>query len=104
VGADFYPMCYQKNGRHNPIPCSYYDQVQGNAFLMGCGWIYFVVLSPSGFQVTVEPYDPVYVAQSLLPCLVDFWKNQVLPAFEERDRERCDVGWVPSQKQKRAAS
>lgn len=63
AGTDFYPLCHQKNGRCNPIPCSYYDQIQGNAYLMGLGYIYFVVLSPSGIQVTVEPYDPVYVAR-----------------------------------------
>lgn len=60
-----------------------------------------MVRGTSNGNSVAEPYDPVYVAQSLLPCLVDFWKNHVLPAFEERDRSHCDVGWVPSQKQKR---
>ena len=98
-GGDFYPLCHQKNGRHNCIPCSYYDQVTGNAWLMGLSVVYFVVLSPSGFQVSVEPYDPVYMTQSLLPALLDFWNQQVLPAFEERDqigRENVPVGWIPA--------
>jgi hypothetical protein len=91
---------------------------------MGLGYIYFVVLSPTGIQVIVEPYDPVYVThldgrscpssrsfdrtgarfrppgtQSLLPALVDFWHNHVLPAFEERDRvgvESVGMGWIPA--------
>ena len=78
----------------------------GNCFLMGQGYVYFIVLSPSGFQVSVEPYDAVYVSQSLLPALVDFWHNQVVPAFEERDRmgrDRAPVGWIPSAVRKRAA-
>ena len=48
--------------------------------------------------VSVRP-SPVYVSQSLLPSLLDFWHQQVVPAFEERDqlgRERAPVGWVPS--------
>ena len=66
---------------------------------MGLGYIYFIVLSPTGIQVSVEPYDPVYVTQSLLPALVDFWHNHVLPAFEERDRmgiENVGVVWIPA--------
>lgn len=98
-GGDFYPLCHQKNGRHNHIPCSYYDQIQGNAWLMGLSFVYFVVLAPSGYQVTVEPYDPVYVTQSLLPALIDFWTHQVVPAFEERDqmgKEKVPIGWIPA--------
>ena len=106
-GGDFYPPCHQKNGRHNSIPCAYYDQVMGNSFLMGLGFVYFVVLSPSGYQVTVEPYDPVYVTQSLLPTLIEFWNKQVLPAFEERDQlgpENVPIGWVPSNKKRAVLS
>lgn len=98
TGADFYPPCHQKNGRQNCIPCPYYDQIMGNAWLMGLSFVYFVVLSPSGFQVTVEPYDPVYVTQSLLPSLLEFWEHHVIPALEERDRlgkDNVPVGWVP---------
>ena len=55
-------------------------------------------------KYTMEtPYDPVYVTQSLLPTLIDFWNQQVLPAFEERDqigRDNLPVGWVPSKKRK----
>jgi hypothetical protein len=35
---------------------------------MGLSFVYFVVLAPSAYQMTVEPYDPVYVTQSLLPA------------------------------------
>ena len=109
-GADFYPLCHQRNGRANCIPFSYYDQVQGNAWLMGLGYIYFVVFAPSGFHVVVEPYtqgfpcwgapvrDPVYVNQQLLPALVSFWKTQVLPAFDQRDSmppDQVAPGWMP---------
>jgi hypothetical protein len=60
------------------------------------------VLAPSGFQVTVEPYDPVYVTQSLLPTLIDFWTQQVLPAFEERDQmDHVPVGWIPTSARRR---
>ena len=71
---------------------------------MGLSFVYFVVLSPSGFQVTVEPYDPVYVTQSLLPSLLEFWEQNVIPALEERDRlgkDNVPVGWVPSFLRKR---
>jgi hypothetical protein len=102
AGGEFYPPCQQKNGRQNCIPCSYFDQIQGNAFLMGTGLIYFVVLAPSGVQITVEPYDPAYVTQSLLPSLVDFWENSVLSAFEERDGGCYEVGWLPSKRPRRA--
>ena len=104
AGAEFYPPCHQRNGRQNCIPCAYYDQIQGNAHLMGLGFVYFIVLSPSGFHVIVEPYDPVYVTQSLLPSLLDFWHQQVLPAFEERDqlgRDNVPTGWIPAFARKR---
>jgi hypothetical protein len=37
------------------------------------------------------------MSQSLLPSLVDFWHNHVVPAFEERDRlpKAPPVGWIP---------
>lgn len=35
-GGDFYPSHRQRNGQKNHIPGSYYDQVMGNCFLMGC--------------------------------------------------------------------
>ena len=104
AGAEFYPPCHQRNGRQNCIPCAYYDQIQGNAPLMGLGFVYFIVLSPSGFHVIVEPYDPVYVTQSLLPNLLDFWHQQVLPAFEERDqlgKDNVPIGWIPAFARKR---
>jgi hypothetical protein len=107
ASGDFYPSCHQKNGRLNCIPCSYYDQIMGNAYLMGLGYVYFIVLAPNGFQVTVEPYDPVYVTQSLLPSLVDFWHQQVLPALEERDlvgKDNVPVGWIPSFARKRGGN
>ena len=56
-----------------------------NAFLMGLHSIYFVVLSPTGFSVTVEPYDDHYARSSLLPALLNFWHNHVVPAFRERE-------------------
>ena len=76
--------------------------------------MYFVVLAPSGFSVTVEPYDeeratfccvrkctcPDYVQSSLLPALLDFWTDHLVPAFEEREArsatEQVPVGWVPA--------
>lgn len=51
-----YPLCHQKNGRVNHIPCAYFDQIMGNAYLMGLAVIYFVVLSPTGLQVSVETF------------------------------------------------
>ena len=74
---------------------------------MGLGYIYFVVLSPTGFQVTVEAYDPIYVTQSLLPSLLHFWNHIVLPAFEERDslgKDNVSVGWVPTFVRKKTSS
>lgn len=120
-GGDFYPPHRQRNGQKNNIPGSYYDQVMGNCFLMGCGQaivrmhcmrfpsglcgrlpvrglVYFVCLSPTGYHVQAVDYDPVYVTQQLLPSLVDFWHNMVVPAFEQRDRMGMDgvqFGWIP---------
>ena len=50
--------------------------------------------------VTFPAVDPVYVNQSLLPALVEFWHASVLPAFEERDRclDGVPVGWIPGAK------
>ena len=65
---------------------------------MGFSRVYFAVLAPIGLQVQIIPYDALYVTQHLLPSLVDFWSNQVLPAFAERDRLGPDgvyVGWLP---------
>lgn len=47
--------------------------------------------------------DPVYVTQSLLPSLLDFWHKRVtglgrpppIPAFQERDRALVGVGNLP---------
>lgn len=57
-----------------------------------------MVLSPTGYHVQVLDYDPVYATQQLLPSLVDFWHNLVLPSFEQRDRIGIDhtyFGWIP---------
>lgn len=40
----------------------------------------------------------MYMMQQLLPSLVDFWHNMVVPAFEQRDRmgmESVQFGWIP---------
>jgi hypothetical protein len=40
----------------------------------------------------------MYVTQQLLPNLVNFWQQSVLPAFAERDRIGSGgvyVGWIP---------
>jgi hypothetical protein len=98
VGGEFYPLCRQQNGRRTHIPCSYYDQIQGNMHIMGLGLCYFVVLAPTGYHVIVEPYDPIYTCQSLLPSLHRYWFDAVIPAFEERDRlgkEKVYPGWLP---------
>lgn len=77
----------------------------GNAYLMGLqNTMYFVVLSPSGFEVTLVPYDSEYCERSLIPCLVDFWTHTVLPAFEARDvaGSTVDFGWLPQTTRKRS--
>lgn len=99
IGGSFYPESTQGNGRVNHIPPAYYDQVQGNCWLLGLETIYFLVLTPSGFQVSVDTYDPTYTTQSLVPSLVNFWRDVVIPAFRERDRighENVSVGWLPN--------
>lgn len=74
-----------------------------NMWLMGLGMCYFVVLSPSGYHVTIEPYDAVYTTQSLLQSLISFWHDKVLPAFEERDsmdKGKLYIGWLPNAKRR----
>lgn len=115
-GGGFYPESTQGNGRVNHIPPSYYrqapmgsvslvpsgfgcDQIQGNCWLLGLATIYFLVLTPTGFQVSIDTYDPTYTTQSLVPSLVHFWRHVVLPAFRERDEIGCEnvpIGWMPS--------
>ena len=97
-GGEFYPSYRQRNGRKTNIPCAYYDQIQGNMHIMGLGLCYFVVLAPTGYHVIVEPYDPIYTCQSLLPSLHRYWFESVIPAFEERDqlgKENVYPGWLP---------
>jgi hypothetical protein len=99
LGAEFYASYRQRNGRNTRIPCAYYDQIQGNMHIMGLGYCYFIVLAPTGYQVILEPYDPIYTCQSLLPSLQRYWFDVVLPAFDERDRlgkENVFPGWLPS--------
>ena len=98
LGTDFYTSYRQRNGRNTNIPCAYYDQIQGNMHIMGLGYCYFIVLAPTGYQVILEPYDPIYTCQSLLPSLQRYWFDVVLPAFDERDRlgkENVFPGWLP---------
>lgn len=118
-GGDFYPMTRQLNHRCTPIPAAYYDQIAGNMFMMGMGQCYFVVLSPTGFQVVLEPLDAIYCSQILFPALERFCLGAnapagfpplspfaersprprfdvVLPAFDERDalgKENVYPGW-----------
>lgn len=100
-GGEFYPMHRQRNGLRCAIPGAYFDQIQGNAWLIGLRGTYFVVLSPTGFGVTVVPQDAGYIAQQLLPALVDFWHNTVVPAFRQRDTLGGDggvyFGWLPDE-------
>ena len=99
-GEPFYPRHTQYNKRKNNIPGSYYDQVMGNCYLMGLGFVYFVVLSPSGYEVTVEPVDPCYTAQ-LVDRLQCYWHDEVITAFEQRDEllrtnpGAVTFGWLP---------
>ena len=122
-GEPFYPMTtLSTTGRQVAIPLAYYDQIQGNMRMMGLGLCYFVVLSPSGYQVQVEPLDLVYTDRSLFPSLDRFcnamldprkyrkeyffcpglhssWHEVVIPAFQERDALGSDnvyAGWMPS--------
>jgi hypothetical protein len=98
-GGEFYSSFRQRNGRKTSIPCAYYDQIQGNMHIMGLGHCYFIVLAPSGYQVILEPYDPIYVCQSLLPTLQKYWFDVVIPAFDERDKlgkENVYPGWLPA--------
>jgi hypothetical protein len=69
--------------------------------------VYFVVLAPTGLQIQTVPYDKQYVNQTLLPNLIDFLHNHVLPAFAERDSLGPDVvypGWIPDSIRKRTAA
>jgi len=75
-----------------------------NMWLMGLAFCYFLVLTPTGFQVIIEHFDPSYTTQGLIPNLVRFWKDVVLPAFHERDqlgRDNVQTGWLPSETSKR---
>lgn len=77
--GEFYPV--QRiafNNRRMRIPASYYDQIQGNMAMMGLGLCYFVVLSPTGYHVQIEPYDEAYCHSSLFPCLDRFCRAVVL--------------------------
>jgi hypothetical protein len=68
-------------------------------WLMGASFTFFVVLCPSGVQILLEPFDALYTTESLVPSLVRFWEDAVLPAFAERDARGADnvyVGWVPT--------
>lgn len=99
-GGDFYPRHRQRNGVTNCVPGSYYDQIMGNCHIMGLSQVFFAVLAPTGLQIQKIPYDGLYVTQHLLPSLVDFWCNQVVPAFAERDRLGPDgvyIGWLPEE-------
>ena len=79
-------------------------------WMMCLGRCYFVVLTPTGYHIQIEPYDPSYTEASLIPCLERFWHQSVLPAFQKRDEldagescpdgisrdaVRCYPGWVP---------
>ena len=110
-GAAFYPPVGLPDGREAPIPLAYYDQIQGNMRMMGLGRCYFVVLSPTGYQVQTEPLDEAYTDASLFPALDHFFRcagraapghpprhRTVLPALEERDglpSEDRRPGWMP---------
>lgn len=112
--GEFYPLTKQHNQRCCRIPASYYDQIMGNMWMMGLSQCYFVVLTPSGFQVIVEPLDVEYCTHRLVPTLDGFFRGTsestaqinkrpfppslhaffmrptgrfdvVLPAFDERD-------------------
>jgi hypothetical protein len=85
----------QRNGRFGSPEC------------MGFSLVYFVVLAPTGLQIQTVPYDKQYVNQTLLPNLIDFWHNHVLPAFAERDSLGPDgvyPGWIPDSIRKRTAA
>lgn len=40
--------------------------------MMGMGQCYFVVLSPTGYHVQIEPFDPDYCNERLFPALERF--------------------------------
>lgn len=105
VHGEFYPLTQQLNNRCTRIPASYscdrsppikraiawshYDQITGNMWtrrtlfwhrvrlgaMMGLGQCYFVVLTPSGFQVILEPLDVAYCTQHLVPALDRFFRG-----------------------------
>lgn len=67
---------------------------------MGLGATFFVVLSPTGYEVTVVPFDALYTTQ-LVSTLSEFWDRQVIPAFRARDEiirqdpSLIPFGWLP---------
>lgn len=77
------PVC-PRDGAHVSLPPTmtrYRHRVGGgeppptrhrNMFMMGLGLCYFVVLSPTGYQVQVEPLDVAYCRNSLFPTLERF--------------------------------
>ena len=88
--GEFYTPTKLPNGRRVRIPLSYYDQIrpgrpsgrartQGNMYMMGLGQCYFVVLSPSGYHVQIEPLDLSYCEGSLFPSLERFCRVPVRP-------------------------
>lgn len=82
IGQPFYGTYIQKNGITSGVPCSYFDQIQGNMHIMGLGHTIFLVLSPSGYRVTVVPYDAAYCNDLLMPALEGFWLNVLRPGLE----------------------
>ena len=95
-GGDFYPMETMLHGVHIKIPGSYWDQVQGNCYLMGMACILFVVMSPTGYQILTMPYDKEYCQSFLIPKISNFWYTLLRPAFECMDSESCDFGVLPN--------
>ena len=93
-GDDFYPT----SPIGIPVPPNYYAQVQGNMYLMGMADCLFVVLTPSGYQVVVVPYDSDFV-DTLVQKLDDFWHHQVKPALQNDDAcmDGVTFGNLPNQ-------
>ena len=74
-GDPFYPPCTTPDDKNGFIPLHYYDQIVGNCNLIGLRGCFFMVASPSGYQVSYTPNDASarnYWIKRVLPELVSF--------------------------------
>lgn len=83
TGEKFYPQETHCSGVVNTVPATYYAQIQGNMHLMGMQYCLFMVLSPSGYQISEVPYDATFCERFLMPSLITNWETLVRPSIEK---------------------